>query len=152
MDDNGKNIKIALVRRQHIIFVSMIIVGTSLIIMSQLVDSRLLSEGIAFIIVGFVGILMSWTTFDIGRSIKEAIREGDAENQQMLVKIYEANYKMIKLMDRITQSNDNIAKSQDNIAKSQDTTAKSQDTTARLLERILGEQKEIKGMLEDRKD
>ncbi len=51
----------------------MVIVGLSLTIKSQFADSRLLSEGIAFIIVGFVGMLMSWTTMDVGASIKEAI-------------------------------------------------------------------------------
>lgn len=32
---------------------------------------HLISEGIAFIIIGLVGSIMSWTTFEIGTGIKE---------------------------------------------------------------------------------
>ena len=52
-------IRTSLIRRQQIIFVAMIIVGVFLIATSQTVDQRLLNQGIAFIIVGFVGMLMS---------------------------------------------------------------------------------------------
>ncbi len=77
-------VKAGLIRRQHLVYVAMICTGIFLIIMSQLVDQRLLSEGIAFLIVGFVGIVMSWTTFDIGESIKEAVYQVGVENKELL--------------------------------------------------------------------
>ncbi len=87
--DTSDKIRISLIRKQHVIFVAMVIVGIFLTVMSQLTDQRLLSEGIAFIIVGFVGMLMSsrWTTMDIGSSIKEAIYDVGRQNLTALESI-----------------------------------------------------------------
>ena len=98
----------------------MIIVGASLMAASQFIDQRLLSEGIAFIIVGLVGMLMSWTTFDIGTSIREAIHEVGRQNQRALDSLAESQKDIARMLERITKSQDDIAKSQDDIAKSQD--------------------------------
>ena len=89
MTDKNRTDKIRtdLIRKQNVIFVSMIVVGISLLVLSQLDDSQLLSEGTAFILVGLVGMLMSWTTMDIGSSIKEAIYDVGRQNQEALGRI-----------------------------------------------------------------
>ena len=96
-------IRTSLIRRQQIIFVAMIIVGVFLIATSQTVDQRLLNQGIAFIIVGFVGMLMSWTTFDVGGSLKEAVREVGRQDQEFLEKNQ-------KILERIAESQNTIIK------------------------------------------
>ena len=66
-------IRHGLVRKQLMIFLSMIAVGAAIIVANEWLEDQV-GDGIAFIIVGFVGILMSWTTFDIGAGIKEVVR------------------------------------------------------------------------------
>ncbi len=95
-----------------------------LITMSQLVDQRLLSEGIAFFTIGFVGILMSWTTMDIGAGIKEAIHEVGQQNQRAIA---ESNQRFDKTLNRIAESQKDIAESQKDIAKVLDNVTKSQE-------------------------
>ena len=109
--DTSDKIRISLIRKQHVIFVAMVIVGIFLTVMSQLTDQRLLSEGIAFIIVGFVGMLMSWTTMDIGSSIKEAV--------------YDVGRQNLTALESIAKSLNEIAKSQNESTKSQNEFAKS---------------------------
>ncbi len=94
-------VKTSLVRKQNVIFVAMVAVGLSLTVMSQLTDSRLLSEGIAFIIVGFVGMLMSWTTMDVGASIKEAIHDVGRQNLAALESIASSQKEMDKSLKEI---------------------------------------------------
>ena len=62
-------------RKQQVIFVAMLAVGGGLLLASLLTERFLAAEGIAFILVGLAGLLMSWTTFDIGTEIKEVVRE-----------------------------------------------------------------------------
>ncbi len=103
-------IRTSLIRRQQIIFVAMIIVGVFLIATSQTVDQRLLNQGIAFIIVGFVGMLMSWTTFDVGGSLKEAVREVGRQDQEFLEKNQEILEKNQEILERIAESQNTIIK------------------------------------------
>ena len=56
------------------VFLAMIIVGIGLLLTGLVSEHDTFAQGIAFIIVGFVGVLMSWTTYDIGNEIKEEIR------------------------------------------------------------------------------
>ena len=67
----------------------------------------------AFLTVGFVGILMSWTTFDIGNSIKETIRETSAENRVYL--------------ERLSRILESLQKSQEQFQKSLQQTMESQN-------------------------
>ena len=103
-------IRTSLIRRQQIIFVAMIIVGVFLIATSQTVDQRLLNQGIAFIIVGFVGMLMSWTTFDVGGSLKEAVREVGRQDQEFLEKNQKILEKNQEILERIAESQNTIIK------------------------------------------
>ena len=82
-------IRLGMIRKQNIIYVAVIAVGLFLIVTSQMIDQRLLTEGIAFIMIGFVGMLMSFTTMDIGASIKEAIREVGRQNAESSANIKE---------------------------------------------------------------
>ena len=102
--NNSEKIRTSLMRRQNVIFVAMIIVGLFLTITSQLIDKRLLSEGIAFIIVGFVGMLMSWTTMDIGASIKEAIYDVGRQNLTALESIAKSQNEMVKSQNEMVKS------------------------------------------------
>ena len=101
--NNSEKIRTSLMRRQNVIFVAMIIVGLFLTITSQLIDKRLLSEGIAFIIVGFVGMLMSWTTMDIGASIKEVIYDVGRQNQTVLESIAKSQNEMVKSLNEMVE-------------------------------------------------
>ena len=74
-------------RKQQMIFTSMIMVGFLFLAISQFVDLRLFVDGIAFIIVGFVGMVMSWTNMDIGKSIKDAIHEEGEKTRAILERI-----------------------------------------------------------------
>ena len=79
-----------LIRRQNFIYLTMLAAGSFLMVTSQLADQRLLSEGIAFIMVGLVGMVMSLTTMDIGARIKEEIREIGRQNAESSAGIKEA--------------------------------------------------------------
>ena len=109
--NNSEKIRTSLMRRQNVIFVAMIIVGLFLTITSQLIDKRLLSEGIAFIIVGFVGMLMSWTTMDIGASIKEAIYDVGRQNLTVLESIAKSQNEMVKSLNEMVKSLNEMVKS-----------------------------------------
>ncbi len=133
-------VRTSLVRKQNVIFVAMVAVGLSLTVMSQLTDSRLLSEGIAFIIVGFVGMLMSWTTMDVGASIKEAIHDVGRKNLAALESIAKSQKEIASSQKEIASSQKEIASSQKEIASSQ----KEMDTS---LKEIASSQNEIKDIL-----
>ena len=68
-------------RKQQAIFVIMLLVGGGLLTAS-LPSGAYVAESIAFILVGLAGVLMSWTTFDIGAGIKEVVREVGRKNQE----------------------------------------------------------------------
>ena len=44
---------------------------------SQMADYRLLIDGVAFVVVGLVGIWESWTTIGTGSNIKAVLETGD---------------------------------------------------------------------------
>ena len=136
-------VRTSLVRKQNVIFVAMVIVGLSLTIMSQFADSRLLSEGIAFIIVGFVGMLMSWTTMDIGASIKEAIYDVGRQHANALES-------MAKSQEKTSESLEEIKDILDTHTKILDTHTKILDVHTDILQNdIAKSQKEIKDILQN---
>ena len=111
MGKSTESLKSGLIRRQHMIYVTLMGTGVFLIVMSQMVDTRMLSEGIAFLIVGFVGMLMSWTTFDIGQSIKEAILQVGAQNQAALDRLDARNDRLDARNDRLDELLNQMIKS-----------------------------------------
>ena len=122
----GEGIKKRIIKRQNIIYFTLIGIGASFATVTISGTKNMTGEAIAFIITGSIGIIMSWTTTDIGESIKDVMREVGRDNQKALESL-------AKSQDNIAKSQDNIAKSQDNIAKSQDNIAKSQDNIAKSL-------------------
>ena len=134
---------------------SSIVAGTFPEIMPSL-GHHLISEGIAFIIIGLVGTIMSWTTFEIGSGIKELVREVGMQNQEALKSIENTLKKTAESQDRIAASQDRMAESQDRIAESQDRIAASQDRMAESLKEVSGYLKEnskiLQNMLESQKE
>ena len=132
-----------------------IVAGTFPEIMPSL-GHHLISEGIAFIIIGLVGTIMSWTTFEIGSSIKELVREVGVQNQEALKSIENTLKNATESQDRIATSQDRIATSQDKMAASQDRIATSQDKMAESLKEVSGYLKEnskiLQNMLESQKE
>ena len=63
------------IRRQSVLYTFLIGLGSVLIYLSGLRNLPLITEGAAFIAIGVVGLIMSWTTQDIGQGIKDAVRE-----------------------------------------------------------------------------
>ena len=138
-------------RKQQTIFLAMLAVGAGLVAASLLLDREMIGQGIAFILVGFAGMLMSWTTFDIGAGIKEAIHEVGRENQKALDSLSESQKKisesvdrmsesqkrMSESVDRMSESQKQISESQERLSKTIDRISKSQDSTAKLLERLV---------------
>ena len=77
-----------ILRKQNWVYVIMVISGMAMIGASSIISNDLLlSNGIAFIIVGFVGLVMSLTTMDIGSSIKEAIKSANDKTLTKLDKL-----------------------------------------------------------------
>ena len=72
------------VRRQIAIYSIIAGAGISLIAYGMVRTSDIILQGISFILVGFVGLIMSSTTMDIGQSLKEAIREEGAETRAVI--------------------------------------------------------------------
>ena len=148
--NNSEKIRTSLMRRQNVIFVAMIIVGLFLTITSQLIDKRLLSEGIAFIIVGFVGMLMSWTTMDIGASIKEAIYDVGRQNLTVLESIAKSQNEMVKSLNEMVKSLNEMVKSLNEMVKSQNEMVKSQNEMVKSQNEMVKSLNEIKEILQDK--
>ena len=102
-----------ILRKQNWMYMSMVISGMAMIVASSIIamiaagsiisNNLLLTNGIAFIIVGFVGLVMSWTTMDIGSSLKEAIKSA---NDKTLTKLDGMEKSLTKLdkLDGIEKS------------------------------------------------
>ena len=115
---------------------SMIVVGTMMGIGAlstpdnPVLAQLLITEGVAFVVIGLVGILMSWTTFDIGTNIKEVVREVGKQNKETLDLLLQSQ-------ERTSQSLDRIAQSQERIEQSQERTSQSMDKIADLLAQVV---------------
>ncbi len=155
MGSKKERMRIGMVHKQQAIFVTMLAVGGGLAGASLLPEHYLVGEAIAFILVGLAGLLMSWTTFDIGAGIKEVVREVGRENNEVVREVGRENK---KALDSLAESIDRMADTQRMMAESQKETremmaesqketremmaesmnrmSESQDNIARLLERV----------------
>ena len=126
----------------------MLAIGIGLLLTSPLSGRYLVAEGIAFMLVGVAGLLMSWTTFDIGAGIKEVVREVGRDNREALDSLAASQKEMAASMDRMAASQKEMAASMDRMAASQketqemvaasmDRMSESQNNIARLLERVV---------------
>ena len=107
MSNENKHGKIRqfIVRRQMRVFLAMIIVGIGLLLTSLVSEHDTFAQGIAFIIVGFVGVLMSWTTYDIGNEIKEEIRTVGKDVRTVGKKVDAMNSTLIEIRDILKGKN-----------------------------------------------
>ena len=64
-----------LIRRQNFIYLSLVGIGIQYLVRSAFGSPILVGEGAAFIMVGCVGLVMSLTTVDIGKSLRDATHE-----------------------------------------------------------------------------
>ena len=104
-----------ILRKQNWMYMSMVISGMAMIVASSIIamiaagsiisNNLLLTNGIAFIIVGFVGLVMSWTTMDIGSSIKEAIKSANDKTLTKLDKLDGIEKSLTKL-DKLDKLDD----------------------------------------------
>ena len=148
-ENTKQKIRTGLTRRQNSIFVAMVTVGMLLVILSQLIDVRLLSEGIAFIIVGFVGMLMWWTTSDVGASIKEEIRKVGRENEASLNEIKKTTRGMSSSLDKMSSSLDEIKNTNRGIATSLDEIKNTNRGMSSSLDKMSTSLDEIKKILQN---
>ena len=148
-----ERMKLGLVHKQQAIFVTMLTVGGGLAAASLLPEHYLVGEAIAFILVGLAGLLMSWTTFDIGAGIKDVVREVGRENNEVVREVGRENK---KALDSLAESIDRMADTQRMMAESQKETremmAESQKETremmAESMNRMSESQDNIARMLE----
>ena len=163
MESRRERLRIGLAHKQQVIFLVMLAVGGGLLTAS-LLSGPYVAEGIAFMLVGLAGLLMSWTTFDIGAGIKEVVREVGRENREAVREVGRENREAVRevgresrealdrTLDRILEAQresqketrELIAESQKEtreligkMSESQDRISKSQDSIARLLERVV---------------
>ncbi len=98
-----------ILRKQNLMYMIMVISGSIMIATgatSSIPNDLLVTNGIAFIIVGFVGLVMSWTTMDIGSSLKEAIKSANDKTLTKLDKLDGIEKSLTKLdkLDDMAQS------------------------------------------------
>ncbi len=134
MESKKNRIRTNLIRKQQAIFLLMLAIGIGLLLASPLSGRYLVAEGIAFMLVGVAGLIMSWTTFDIGAGIKEVVREVGRENREAMDSLAASQKEMAASMDRMAASQ---KETQMMIAASMDKISESQDNIARLLERVV---------------
>ena len=84
----------AVVRRQNLLHLSIVMAGIGTLLAGVLVAFwlpsdiglayMLVGEGLAFILIGIVGIVMSLTTQDVAQGIKDAIREDGDKTREVI--------------------------------------------------------------------
>ena len=116
--------RLAIVKRQQTIFLTLFGVGLFLlalglymVVSGQESGTNLIGEGIAFITIGSIGMIMSWTTFDIGNSIKDAVKEIGMQNQEIGRQNLEVSKQNLEVSKEISEATREISKSQEVIAK-----------------------------------
>ena len=134
MESKKNRIRTGLIRKQQAIFLLMLAIGIGLLLTSPLSGRYLVAEGIAFMLVGVAGLIMSWTTFDIGAGIKEVVREVGRDNREALDSLAASQKEMAASMDRMAASQ---KETQEMVAASMDRMSESQNNIARLLERVV---------------
>jgi len=142
-----ERLKIGMVHKQQAIFVSMLVVGGGLAAASLLPEHYLVGEGIAFILVGLTGLLMSWTTFDIGAGIKEVVREVGRENNEVVREVGRENK---KALDSLAESIDRMADTQRMMVESQKETREMMAESQRMMAESQKETREM--MAESQKE
>ena len=147
--ESKNKIRTNLIRKQQTIFLLMLAVGIGLLFASPLSGRYPVAEGIAFMLVGVAGLIMSWTTFDIGAGIKEVVREVGRENREAMDSLAASQEDMAASMDRMAASQEEMAASMDRMAEAQ---MESQKETRELITESQKETRELVGRIADSQD
>ena len=98
------------IRRQSVLYSFLLGVGSILIYLSGLKDLPLVTEGVAFIAIGAVGLIMSWTTQDIGQGIKDSVHDDGALTREGLREVTAAVRAVGVTMEQVGASVEAMAK------------------------------------------
>ncbi len=85
--DALKKTKERLFKIQNAVFWGIVVVGTGMSITDSMVEKPIFVDGIAFIIAGFVGLIMSWITADVAKSLTEKIEKVGQETKEEIRKV-----------------------------------------------------------------
>ena len=98
------------IRRQSFLYIFLIGLGFVLIHMNNLRNPQLVTEGVVFIVIGIVGLIMSWTTHDVGQGVRDAVVEDGDKTRDRLDDVVAA-------IDRVGASVEKVGASVDAMSK-----------------------------------
>ena len=106
------------IRRQSVLYTMLLGLGSVLIYLSGLRDLPLVTEGVAFIAIGAVGLIMSWTTQDVGRGIRDAIREDGDKTRGRLDSVVEAVDRVGASVEKVGENVEKVGESVEKVGES----------------------------------
>ena len=140
------------IRRQSFLYIFLIGLGFVLIHMSNLRNPQLVTEGVAFIVIGIVGLIMSWTTHDVGQGIRDAVVEDGDKTRDRLDDVVAAIDRVGASVDAMSKDNKDFFRQmlerQDAILERQDAMGESQKA---MIERQDAMRESQKAMMESQK-
>ena len=83
----GTGARTLVIRRQNLIYAILLGTGLYFIVTRTLGLADYLSHGIAFILVGGAGLIMSLTSMDIGQSLKDAIEKDGVQTRAAIAEL-----------------------------------------------------------------
>ena len=83
----GTGARRQIIRRQNLIYAILMGTGLYFIVARTLGLADYLSHGIAFILVGGAGLIMSLTSMDIGEGLKDAVKEDGAQTRAAITEL-----------------------------------------------------------------
>ena len=140
MNSKIETTKQRLIKRQNVIYVTLVATGLLLLGASVLEIINSVAEAIAFITVGSVGLIMSLTTFDVATGIKEEIRSVGAE--------LSSNLKEVSVtLKEISSKQDEMSGTLKEISSTQKEISSTQKEMSVTLKEISSKQDEMSGTL-----
>ena len=135
------------IRRQSVLYTMLLGLGSVLIYLSGLRDMPLVTEGVAFMAIGAVGLIVSWTTQDVGQGIRDAIREDGDKTRGRLDSVVEAVDRVGVSVEKVGENVEKVGENVEKVAASVDAMSKdNRDFFRQMLEiqkSILDSQKSI---------
>ncbi len=107
------------IRRQNVIFSVIVGAGFAMLGIGWLGNQFLVVEGIAFIIIGGVGLVMSWTTMDIGDKLMETVERVGLKNEVYLKAIAASQGEMTSTLKNLESSQGEMTSTLKNLESSQ---------------------------------
>ena len=147
MNSKIETTKQRLIKRQNVIYVTLVATGLLLLGASVLEIINSVAEAIAFITVGSVGLIMSLTTFDVATGIKEEIRSVGAELSSNLKEISSTQKEMSGTLKEISSTQKEMSGTLKEISSTQKEISSKQDEMSGTLKEISSKQDEMSGTL-----